>query len=217
MKTTRSEVRNIFSGLIRTPYHTWGNNQETWKQVNRNYPNWNSQKENSTQGLWIIIYSSFSVMPDCLWAHGLYPTRLLYSWNYLARILEGVIIPFSRGSLQSRDWTWVLCITGRFFTVWATREVQSSHMQQLHSKVLCCFLIYLYQVCKLIQSLGIQFGNAFKFLNVHTAWLASPLPILRGIVHRDTHIWAQKYLYKDIHWNSACLSIRKWLKKKWLK
>ena len=33
-----------------------------------------------------------------------------------ARILEWVAIPFSR------DWTWVSCITGRFFTVWATRE-----------------------------------------------------------------------------------------------
>ena len=134
-----------------------------------------------------------------------------------ARILMWVAISYFRGSSWHRGRTQVSCITGRFFTVWATREVQSSHMQQLHSKVLCCFLIYLYQVCKLIQSLGIQFGNAFKFLNVHTAWLASPLPILRGIVHRDTHIWAQKYLYKDIHWNSACLSIRKWLKKKWLK
>ena len=32
------------------------------------------------------------------------------------RILEWVAIPFSR------DWTWVSRITGRFFTVWATRE-----------------------------------------------------------------------------------------------
>ena len=39
-----------------------------------------------------------------------------------ARILEWVAIPFSRGSSQSRDRTWVSCIAGRFFTVWATRE-----------------------------------------------------------------------------------------------
>ena len=37
-----------------------------------------------------------------------------------ARILEWVAIPFSRRSSQSRDWTQVSCITGRF---WATREV----------------------------------------------------------------------------------------------
>ena len=42
-----------------------------------------------------------------------------------ARILGWVAIPFSRGSSQPRDWTWVSCIAGRFFTIWATREAQS--------------------------------------------------------------------------------------------
>ena len=45
-----------------------------------------------------------------------------------ARILEWVAIPFSRGSTWPRDWTWVSCIAGRFFTVWATREALVSHM-----------------------------------------------------------------------------------------
>ena len=39
-----------------------------------------------------------------------------------ARILEWVAIPFSRGSSWPRGWTWVSCIAGRFFTIWATRE-----------------------------------------------------------------------------------------------
>ena len=39
-----------------------------------------------------------------------------------ARILGGIAIPFSRGSSQPRNQTWVSCITGRFFTVWATRK-----------------------------------------------------------------------------------------------
>ena len=39
-----------------------------------------------------------------------------------ARILAWVAVPFSRGSSQLRDWTWVSCIAGRFLTVWATRE-----------------------------------------------------------------------------------------------
>ena len=38
-----------------------------------------------------------------------------------ARILEWVVIPFMRSS-QLRDQTWVSCIAGGFFTVWATRE-----------------------------------------------------------------------------------------------
>ena len=41
-----------------------------------------------------------------------------------ARILEWASIPFSRGSSQPRDWTWVSCIVGGFFTIWATREAQ---------------------------------------------------------------------------------------------
>ena len=39
-----------------------------------------------------------------------------------ARILEWVAIPFSRGSSQPRDQTWVSYIAGRFFTIWATKE-----------------------------------------------------------------------------------------------
>ena len=40
-----------------------------------------------------------------------------------ARILEWVAISFSRGSSRSRDRTWVSCIAGRCFTLWATREL----------------------------------------------------------------------------------------------
>ena len=46
--------------------------------------------------------------------HGILPLRKL-KW---------VVIPFSRGSSQLRDQTWVSCIAGKFFTIWATREDQ---------------------------------------------------------------------------------------------
>ena len=39
-----------------------------------------------------------------------------------ARILEWVAIFFSRGSSWPKDWTWVSCISGGFFTLWATRK-----------------------------------------------------------------------------------------------
>ena len=39
-----------------------------------------------------------------------------------ARILKWVAISFSRGSARSRDQTWVICITSKFFTIWATTE-----------------------------------------------------------------------------------------------
>ena len=41
---------------------------------------------------------------------------------FQARILEWVVIPFSRGSSQLRDQTWVSCITGGLFTIWAIKE-----------------------------------------------------------------------------------------------
>ena len=43
-----------------------------------------------------------------------------------AGILDWLAFPFSRRSSQSRDWTQVSCIAGRFFTSWATREAQTS-------------------------------------------------------------------------------------------
>ena len=45
-----------------------------------------------------------------------------------ARILEWVAMPFSRGSFLPRDWTWISCIAGRFFTVWATREAHKGRV-----------------------------------------------------------------------------------------
>ena len=37
-------------------------------------------------------------------------------------ILEWVAFSFSRGSSQPRNWTWVSCIAGRFFTAWAKSD-----------------------------------------------------------------------------------------------
>ena len=47
---------------------------------------------------------------------------------FQARILEWVAISFSRGSSNTREWTWVSRIAGRFFTIWATREAHMSHI-----------------------------------------------------------------------------------------
>ena len=41
------------------------------------------------------------------------------------RLLEWVAFPFSRGSSRPRDWTWISCIAGRFFTIWAIRETKT--------------------------------------------------------------------------------------------
>ena len=51
-----------------------------------------------------------------------------------ARILEWVAISSSRGSSQPRDWTWVSCLVGRRFNLWATREVP--HASKVMLKIL---------------------------------------------------------------------------------
>ena len=50
-----------------------------------------------------------------------------------ARILEWVVFPFSRGSSQTRDWTHVSYIAGRFFTSWATREAHDKYLIFINS------------------------------------------------------------------------------------
>ena len=46
-------------------------------------------------------------------------TRLLCPWNSPGKntAVSGAI-PVSKGSSQTRDWTWVSHIAGRFFTIW---------------------------------------------------------------------------------------------------
>ena len=47
-----------------------------------------------------------------------------------ARILEWVAVLSSRGSSQPRDRTLVSCISGGFFTSWATREIQGNKWEE---------------------------------------------------------------------------------------
>ena len=76
---------------------------------------------------------SCSIMSDSLQLPGLYPDSLLIHGLLQARILEWVVVPSSRGSSQPRDWTWVSCIAGRFFTISATKEALSGCSFQFRS------------------------------------------------------------------------------------
>ena len=72
-----------------------------------------------------LIKISHSVLSNSLRPHGLYsPAGYSVHGILQARILEWVVISFSRGSSQSRDWTWVTYIAGGSFTLWATRKAQ---------------------------------------------------------------------------------------------
>ena len=52
-----------------------------------------------------------------------------------ARTLDWVAIFFSRGSFQPRDQTQVSCITGRFSTIWATREATVYYRERIWIKI----------------------------------------------------------------------------------
>ena len=60
--------------------------------------------------------------PTLLQPRELEPTRLLCPWDFSGKNTGVLAISFSRGSSWPRDQTYVSCIAGRFFTVWATRE-----------------------------------------------------------------------------------------------
>ena len=67
-----------------------------------------------------LVSVSHSDMPDSLWTHGLSLQVSCVHRILQAIILEWIAIPFSRRSSWPRDRTWVCCIAGRFFTIWAT-------------------------------------------------------------------------------------------------
>ena len=75
-----------------------------------------SQTRNKTHCFYCEIVQSWPTLCDPMdgTVHGILQSRTL----------EWVAIPFSRGSSQPRDWVQVSCISGRFFTSWATREAQ---------------------------------------------------------------------------------------------
>ena len=56
------------------------------------------------------------------------------------RILEWITMPFFRGSSQPRDWTWVSCIAGRFFTIWASWKAYYMAAVSYYLKFLCVTL-----------------------------------------------------------------------------
>ena len=81
----------------------------------------------------IIKYISILIQLNILWKWTSFSRVRLFAtpWTvareiFQARILEQVVVPFSRGSFQPRDRTQVSHITGRFFTSSDTREAQRS-------------------------------------------------------------------------------------------
>ena len=55
------------------------------------------------------------------------PTRFLCPCNFPARVLEWVVISFSRGSSRHRNGTQVSCNAGRCCIIWAISSMECEH------------------------------------------------------------------------------------------
>ena len=87
------------------------------------YSPWNSPGQNIGVGSLSLLWGIFPPQesnPDLQ-----HYRRILYQLNHKGspRILEWVGYPFSSRSSQPRNQTRISCITGRFFTSWAIREL----------------------------------------------------------------------------------------------
>ena len=99
------------------------------------YSPWNSPGQNTGVGTLPLLQGIF---PTQGWNWDLLHCRqILYQLSQKGspRIREWVAYPFSRGSFQRRDQTWVSCIAGGFFTIWATREAPQSRSDQISRSV----------------------------------------------------------------------------------
>ena len=143
-----------------------------------------------------------------------------------AGIPEWVVIPFSRGSFQTKDRTQVSCIASRFFTVWATLDEKNrkgartnivyltwGHFANLYytENFLCISLNHIHEelwsplrsniTCALQPTGRI---STLKMNNIIIS-LKSPLPFLdENNVHENHQQESQEVDLRDCcHWGSG--------------
>ena len=78
----------------------------------KNYFQWSFLKVWNEMKCYLLSHCQCFAAPSGFSAHGIFQ----------AKILEWVVISFSRGYSWSRDRTWGSCIAGRLFIIWASRE-----------------------------------------------------------------------------------------------
>ena len=128
-----------------------------------------------------------------------------------ARILEWVAMPYSWRTSQPRDWTWVSCIAGRFFTIWTTmsrphwkcsllsqsinyREINSHYFIKIY-KIKAHFLWLLFW--KKIFHFVIQLSG-FKNKSIVCVFIF-PFCLGNGNLESTFHI-LNSNLFKVLHW-----------------
>ena len=89
------------------------NLNKQWRSSIKTAGKWaaDGSKKSEVAQSWPTLCDPVDCSPPGFSIHGIFQ-----AW-----VLEWVAISFSRGSSWPRDWTRVSCITGRCFTIWATR------------------------------------------------------------------------------------------------
>ena len=103
-----------------------------------------------------------------------------------ARVPEWVAITFSRESSQPRDWTRVSRIAGRFFTIWATREVQ----------VQCKHFINSCQFAAHSSFAFFELSEILFFKNIFHQWLVEFMDV--ELIDTESHLY-MKRMWKLIY------------------
>ena len=138
---------------------------------------------------------------------------------FQARILEWVAISFSRGSSRLRDWTWVFCTAGRFFTNWATMELDnkfkkgfknSPHQKNVFEKniVLYFLPIRFTKIKSLITSVdrGVRTQTFLYTVGGKAGWHNISKPRIPFLEMYSTDILTQRYMCNKIHYFKVCNS-----------
>ena len=100
---------------------------------------------------------------------------------FQARILERFAISFSRASSQPRDWTWISCTAGRFFTDWATREVFDCMDHNKQWKILQEMAISVHLIC-LVRNLYAGQEATVRTRHGTTDWFQIGKGVLQGCI-----------------------------------
>ena len=106
-------------------YSPWGHKRVGQHLVTENvhtHTHTHTHTQVDISSTWLKVKWSHLVVSDSLWPHGHNLLGSSVHGIFQARVLEWVAIFFSRGSSWPRDRTWVSCIAGRHFTIWATWE-----------------------------------------------------------------------------------------------
>ena len=129
-RTENKQTKSIPSSWINLKKEIWGEKKIKWWQNSYSFilyintsssKTWKIKWSNAWWGNFLLVKATQLCPALCNSMDYSLPGSSVHG-ILQARILEWVAIPFSMGSSQPRDWTWVSCTSSRLFPVWVTRD-----------------------------------------------------------------------------------------------